>query len=112
MTNWGARKSERVVFTHDITVYIMGIDGTWRRSCKLLDASSTGARLAVEGTIEGLQLKEFFLLLSVTGLAFRRCELIRVNGDEIGIHFLEERHGAKGRKTPPVGARKLEGAVG
>lgn len=95
---WGARKSDRVNFTQNITVYIMAIDGTWRRSCKLLDVSSTGARLAVEGSIEGLHLKEFFLLLSVTGLAFRRCELIRVNGDEIGIHFLEERSGAKPRK--------------
>jgi hypothetical protein len=96
--SWGARKSDRVVFTHKISVYIMAIDGTWRRSCILLDASSTGARLAVAGTIEGLNLKEFFLLLSLTGLAFRRCELIRVNGDEIGIRYLEDKSGTAGRK--------------
>jgi hypothetical protein len=93
--SWGARKSDRVTFTHKISVYIMAIDGTWRRSCILLDASSTGARLAVEGTIEGLNLKEFFLLLSLTGLAFRRCELIRVNGDEIGIRYLEDKGSTK-----------------
>jgi hypothetical protein len=93
--SWGARKSDRVTFTHRISVYIMAIDGTWRRSCILLDASSTGARLAVEGTIEGLNLKEFFLLLSLTGLAFRRCELIRVNGDEIGIRYLEDKGSTK-----------------
>ena len=96
--SWGARKSDRVIFTHRISVFIMAIDGTWRRSCVLLDASSTGARLAVEGSIEGLNLKEFFLLLSLTGLAFRRCELIRVNGDEIGIRYLEEKSGTAAKK--------------
>jgi hypothetical protein len=33
---------------------------------------------------EGLHLKEFVLLLSSTGLAYRRCELAWVNGDQIG----------------------------
>jgi hypothetical protein len=94
---WGARKSDRVTFAKGIAVYIMAIDGTWRRSCSMLDVSSTGARLLVEGSIEGLNLKEFFLLLSLTGLAFRRCEMIRVNGDELGIRFLEER-AAKSKK--------------
>ena len=37
---------------------------------------------------EGLPLKEFFLLLSSSGLAYRRCELAWVNGDEIGVNFL------------------------
>jgi hypothetical protein len=65
----------------------MAIDGTWRRDCKMLDVSDTGARLLVQGSIEGLVLKEFFLLLSSTGLAYRRCELAWVNGDEIGADF-------------------------
>ena len=99
---WGARKSDRITFTHRVAVHIMAIDGTWRRSCELRDASSTGARLMVEGSIEGLQLKEFFLLLSVTGLAFRRCGLIRVNGDEIGIKFLHERTGVKVKKPAAI----------
>jgi len=94
--NWGARKAVRVTLTHDRKVQIMGIDGTWRRSCKLLDISESGARLAVDGSLEGLNLKEFFLLLSLTGLAFRRCELIRINGDEIGVRFLvQETNGRK-----------------
>jgi hypothetical protein len=92
---WGPRKSDRVPFTNPLVVHIMAIDGTWRRTCKMLDVSSTGARLLVEGSIEGLQLKEFFLLLSSTGLAYRRCEMIRVNGDEMGIRFLEEKQGPK-----------------
>ncbi len=57
---YGARKSERVNFANPIKVHIMAIDGTWRRNCELLDVSSTGARLLVEGSLEGLQLKEFF----------------------------------------------------
>jgi hypothetical protein len=35
-----------------------------------------------------LDLKEFFLLLSSTGLAYRRCQLVRLAGDEIGVEFL------------------------
>jgi hypothetical protein len=32
-----------------------------------------------------LNLKEFFLLLSSTGLAYRRCEMGRMNGDQISL---------------------------
>ena len=63
--------------------------GTWRRDCIMEDVSETGARLTVVGNIEGLNLKEFFLLLSSTGLAYRRCELAWVNGDQIGVNFLK-----------------------
>ena len=82
---FGKRKSERVDFERGIDVFIMGIDGTWRRNCLMIDVSQTGARLCVEGSID---LKEFFLLLSSTGLAFRRCRLVRVAGDQLGIEFL------------------------
>ncbi len=68
---------------------MMGIDGTWRRECMMEDVSETGAKLTVEGSVEGLHLKEFFLLLSSTGLAYRRCELSWVNGDQIGVNFLK-----------------------
>ena len=34
--------------------------------------------------------EEFFLLLSSTGNAFRRCERIWVNGSEVGVKFLKE----------------------
>jgi PilZ domain len=64
------------------------IDGTWRRDCKMIDASQTGARLLIEGSLQGLDLGEFFLLLSSTGLAYRRCKLVRVDGDQIGVEFL------------------------
>lgn len=85
---YGDRNSERVEFEHGIPVYIMGIDGTWRRDCLMIDVSQTGARLVVESSLEGLDLKEFFLLLSATGLAYRRCQLVRVEGNQIGVEFL------------------------
>jgi hypothetical protein len=83
----GKRKSERVSFERGIDVFMMGIDGTWRRNCLMIDVSQTGARLVVD-SIQGLDLREFFLLLSSTGLAYRRCKLVRVTGDEIGVEFL------------------------
>jgi hypothetical protein len=76
----GAKASQRVVFSSGHTVCLMGIDGTWRRDCLLTEISDTDAQLIVEGSIKGLNLKEFFLRLSSTGLAYRRCELVRVNG--------------------------------
>jgi PilZ domain len=86
---YGDRKSERVDFDRGIPVYMMGIDGTWRRDCTMIDVSQTGARLRIEGSLEGMDLREFFLLLSSTGLAFRRCKLVRVDGEQIGVQFLE-----------------------
>ena len=85
---YGDRKSARVDFERGIPAYMMGIDGTWRRDCLMIDVSQTGARLLIEGSLEGLDLKEFFLLLSPTGLAYRRCQLVRVDGDQIGVAFL------------------------
>jgi hypothetical protein len=82
---------ERVAFGRGYNVWIMGIDGTWRRNCVLKAVSAVDAELELEGSIEGLNLKEFFLLLSSTGLAYRRCELVRVNGTEIDVRFLKAR---------------------
>jgi hypothetical protein len=104
---YGDRKSERVDFERGIPVYMMGIDGTWRRDCMMIDVSQTGARLLVEGSIEGLDLREFFLLLSSTGLAFRRCKLVRVAGDQIGIQFLEREKSKKKSPTPPPAAKAV-----
>ena len=86
---YGERKSERVDFERGIPVFMMGIDGTWRRDCLLKSISDNDALLTIDGSIQGLNLKEFFLLLSSTGLAYRRCELIRVNGSDMDIQFLK-----------------------
>ena len=82
------RAGEPVKFEKGIPTYLMGIDGTWRRRCILKVISESGATLEVEGSIEGLNLKEFFLLLSQTGLAYRRCELAWVKGAQVGVSFL------------------------
>jgi hypothetical protein len=96
---FGDRKSNRVDFERGIRVYIMGIDGTWRRDCMMVDVSQTGARLCIEGSLEGLDLKEFFLLLSSTGLAYRRCRMVRLAGDQIGVEFLTPDKNAKKKKS-------------
>ena len=96
---FGDRKSERVDFERGIPVFMMGIDGTWRRSCLMIDVSQTGARLCVDGSLEGLDLKEFFLLLSSTGLAYRRCRMVRLSGDQIGVEFIKSDKPAKKKST-------------
>ena len=95
---FGNRKYERVDFESGIHVYIMGIDGTWRRNSMMIDVSQTGARLCVEGSLQGLDLQEFFLLLSSTGLAYRRCRMVRVAGEQIGVEFLKPDKTANKRK--------------
>jgi hypothetical protein len=90
---------DRVTFGLGYGVCIMAIDGTWKRDCRLQSISGTDAILTVEGSIQGLNLKEFFLLLSSTGLAYRRCELVRVNGADLDIQFLN----AKSQKKKAVG---------
>ncbi|MGY4282700.1 hypothetical protein ACVWXO_001920 [Bradyrhizobium sp. LM2.7] len=81
----------RVTFEHPLPAHMMAIDGTWRRACTIKDVSDDGATLVVEASIEGLALQEFFLLLSSTGLAYRRCQLAGVNGGEICVSFLRDR---------------------
>lgn len=85
----------RVAFSREVPVRIQAIDGTWSRSCLMLDVADDGAKLSLAESVESLRLKEFFLILSTTGTAFRRCELVWVNGSEIGVRFLE-------KTLPPV----------
>ena len=75
----------RVAFARGYDVCIMGIDGTWRRDCLLNTISDAAAELTVEGSIQGFNLKEFFLPLSSTGLAYRRPQLVRTNGTEMSV---------------------------
>jgi hypothetical protein len=84
------RNGARIIFERDLHASLMGIDGTWKRDCTMEDVSETGAKLTIEDSIKGLHLKEFFLLLSSTGLVYRRCELIWVNGNQIGARFITQ----------------------
>jgi hypothetical protein len=103
-----AKGPERVTFSRGYDVCLMAIDGTWRRDCILNAISDSDAILTVEGSIQGLNLKEFFLLLSSTGLAYRRCELVRVNGAEMDVRFLK----AKNKKRRPGADSSEETAIG
>lgn len=94
---WGQRKSDRVQFQHEHAMNLMAVDGTWRRPCILRDVSATGARLEVNGSTEVLTSREFFLVLSSTGLAFRRCQLVWINGPLVGVHFVFD----KNKKAKP-----------
>jgi PilZ domain len=89
------RKNNRVEFSRGVDVQMVAIDGTWSRSCVMLDVAAGGAKLLVADSVEGLSLKEFFLVLSTTGQAFRRCELAWINGDQLGVRFLENRPKSK-----------------
>jgi PilZ domain len=86
--DWGKRKADRVRFDHKHAATLLGVDGTWRRGCMLLDVSDTGAKLQIDGSTDVLNAREFFLLLSTTGLAFRRCELVWIDGENVGVHFV------------------------
>ncbi|MCA1429964.1 MULTISPECIES: PilZ domain-containing protein [unclassified Bradyrhizobium] len=98
------RGNSRVIFERGFSAQMMGIDGTWRRDCTMEDVSDSGAKLTIDGSVEGLHLKEFFLLLSSTGLAYRRCELAWVNGDQIGVNFLKVGDKKKKVRSTAVGA--------
>ena len=89
------RVNKRVVFERPVSAQMMAIDGTWRRECSIYDVSDDGAKIAVGSSVEGLQLSEFFLVLSTTGLAYRRCQLAWVNGDQIGVIFLKRNNNKK-----------------
>jgi hypothetical protein len=92
----------RVRFEHGVPVQLMAIDGTWRRDCVINDVSEADATLTINTAIEGLQLTEFFLLLSSTGLAYRRCCLSWVNGDQVRIAFIRQ----KGKKKTDIASKR------
>lgn len=92
-----SKDEHSVTFERPLPAQMMAIDGTWRRPCTVKTVSETGATLWLEISIEGLSLTEFFLVLSSTGLAYRRCELESVNGSEINVKFLHTRNKPKPR---------------
>jgi hypothetical protein len=91
------RKAGRVTFSQAIAARIIGIDGTWARDCVVLDLGDSGAKLEFKASIAELNLKEFFLVLSTTGV-HRRCELAWVNGQQIGAHFLKPKPPARPKR--------------
>jgi PilZ domain len=76
----------RVVFEIPIGGQMMAIDGTWRRTCTVIDVSDTGAQLCIEASASAID--EFFLMLSNYGQpVFRRCKRVWTKGDRMGVDF-------------------------
>jgi hypothetical protein len=84
------RNFGRVQFGRGYNARIMAIDGTWEREVRIGDVSEVGAKLTVNGTVSGIDTREFFLVLSTTGSAHRRCERVWLDGDKIGVRFLRD----------------------
>jgi hypothetical protein len=88
---YGDRKAPRVRFDSLRETLMMGVDGSWRCECAIADISHTGARLMLKAPLPKPNTREFFLLLTPNGSAYRRCELVRVDGDTIGVRFVAAR---------------------
>ena len=64
---------------------IVAPDGSWEHSCRVLDISDGGAKLAAE--VPPDLPRDFILALSEHGRATRRCELVWADAGEIGVRF-------------------------
>lgn len=89
--------SDGVKFQYGLPGQLVSIDGTWSRKVTLLDISKTDAHLRLEESVAGLDLKEFFLLLTNIGTVFRRCKLVWLDQDEVEVLFLSRVAEKKGR---------------
>lgn len=97
-------RASRVGFDMGYPARIVAIDGIWYRDCYLENVSQSGAKISLQGSVEGLNLSEFFLALSRTGTAFRRCKMVWVSGETMGVSFVvskPDQHAARRRKGEP-----------
>jgi hypothetical protein len=82
---------------------LVAIDGTSCRDCDVLDLSQTGAQLRVDASPGNAD--EFFLLLTSFGApVFRRCKVLRVQGNKLDVEFPT-------RMTPPKQAPRNPDAL-
>ena len=80
-------RDPRVRFDMGYPARIVAIDGTWFRDCYMEDVSQTGPKVTVSGTLAGLNVSEFFLALSRTGNAYRKCQMVWLKGETMGVRF-------------------------
>lgn len=100
------RKNDRISFERGFPAVMTAHDRSWQRACLMDDVSDGGARLTVKDSVDGLNLKEFTLLLSANGQAVRHCQLSWVKGQEIGVRFLKvDRKKRVTREGAPVAAK-------
>jgi hypothetical protein len=93
------RRQKRVVFERGHPATIMAIDGTWRRPCTMEDVSDSGARLSIDGSIEGLGMTEFFPGAFNPGEGISAVSARLFNGNQVGVEFL--RPGKKSTVSVP-----------
>jgi hypothetical protein len=91
-SNAPGQGGDRVNFDHGVRVHIAAVDGSWRRACMMSEVSQAGAKLTVSEGIDKLDLSEFMLLLTPTGIVSRRCELVRADGEEMYVRFVAVAH--------------------
>jgi PilZ domain len=83
------RKVSRFTFERALDATLVGIDGTWARKCYVEDFSEAGAKITIDGSLQGTSSSEFFLVLTKMGIpVYRRCERRWVNGEQMGVLFL------------------------
>lgn len=104
------RNNDRVAFERGFPATISSLDGKWRIPCAMDDVSDDGAKLTVKGEVDSTQLKEFLLLLSANGQAFRRCELSWIENGDIGVRFIKPDR--RGRAAPASIRGATSGAAG
>jgi len=85
---YGDRKSQRVAFSKALDATVISIDGTFKRSCTVMDISDSGAKIELGDDVGTFDLAEFFLLMSTRGAVHRRCRVARRYGNEIGVTFV------------------------
>jgi hypothetical protein len=84
------RGLDRYRFGQGYPMRVMALDGAWQVPCTIIDVSRTGAKIHLDGPVDGIDLKSnnFILKLSQFGTARRDCELVWHRGDFIGVRFL------------------------
>jgi hypothetical protein len=85
------RTVERYRFGQGHPMRVMARDGSWQVPCTMIDVSDGGARLHLDGPLDGIELKDFILKLAPFGTAQRNCELVWHRGEFIGVRFLGRR---------------------
>jgi hypothetical protein len=95
------RVIDRYRFGQGYPMRVIARDGSWEVPCTIIDVSRTGAKIHLDGPVDGIDLKaqDFILKLSQFGTARRPCELVWHRGEFIGVRFLKP-HDPLGGPSP------------
>ncbi len=77
------RRRKRVPFSGGYPARLAAADGPWQKACRVEDVSDTGTKLTIDGSLDGLEAREFVLLLSSRGPA-RQCERVWLRENSVG----------------------------